>query len=87
MHIVYLEEFISDIEKRIDEILINYKEEVELLITMPGIKKDTAAVIIAEVGVDMTQFYKMVRLWNKKILHFNLIKLFYKHRDCILNLQ
>ena len=56
MHIVYLEELISDIEKRIDGILINYKEEVELLITMPGIKKDTAAVIIAEIGVDMTQF-------------------------------
>jgi len=56
MHIVYLEELISDIEKRIDVILINYKEEVELLITMPGIKKDTAAVIIAEIGVDMTQF-------------------------------
>ncbi|MBZ5753920.1 IS110 family transposase [Metabacillus rhizolycopersici] len=56
MHIVYLEELISDIEKRIDQILINYQEEVQLLITMPGIKKDTAAVIIAEIGIDMAQF-------------------------------
>lgn len=56
MHIVYLEELISVIEKGIEDILINYKEEVELLITMPGIKKDTAAVIIAEIGVDLTQF-------------------------------
>jgi transposase len=56
MHIVYLEELISDIEKRIEQILINYREEVELLITMPGVKKDTAAVIIAEIGIDMAQF-------------------------------
>ena len=48
MHIVYLEELISDIEKRIDGILISYQDELQLLITMPGIKKDTAAVIIAE---------------------------------------
>ncbi|MCH1626863.1 IS110 family transposase [Fredinandcohnia quinoae] len=56
MHIVYLEELILDIEKRIDDILIKYQEQVQLLITMPGIKKYTAAIIIAEIGVDMTQF-------------------------------
>lgn len=56
MHIVYLEELISDIEMRIDHILLGYQEELQLLITMPGIKKDTAAVIIAEIGVDMGQF-------------------------------
>nr|WP_285842821.1 IS110 family transposase [Metabacillus litoralis] len=56
MHITYLETLISDIEKRIDEILLDYQEEVQLLITMPGIKKDTAAVILAEIGVDMGQF-------------------------------
>ncbi|OJH17016.1 IS110 family transposase, partial [Bacillus obstructivus] len=56
MHIVNLEELISDIEKRIAVILSNYQEEVQLLTTMPGIKKDTAAVIIAEIGVDMGQF-------------------------------
>ena len=51
-----LRNLIFDIEKRIDQILLNYQEEVQLLITMPGIKKDTAAVIIAEIGVDMSQF-------------------------------
>lgn len=56
MHIIYLEELISDIEKRIDKTLLNYQEEVQLLITMPGIKKDTAAIIIAEIGVDIEQF-------------------------------
>lgn len=56
MHIVYLEELISEIEKRIDNILKDYKEEVEIIVTMTGIKKDTAAIIIAEIGVNMEQF-------------------------------
>ena len=56
MHLAYLENLISDIEKRIDHLLEKYQEEVNLLITMPGIKKDTAAIIIAEIGVDMGQF-------------------------------
>ncbi|WP_246940912.1 IS110 family transposase [Bacillus pinisoli] len=56
MHIVNLEELIAEIEKRIDDVLVKYQKEVNLLITMPGIKKDTAAVILAEIGVDMIQF-------------------------------
>lgn len=55
-HIMYLEKSILKIEDRIDLILVNYQEEVALLITIPGIKKDTAAVVIAEIGVDMNQF-------------------------------
>ncbi|WEG13746.1 IS110 family transposase [Pullulanibacillus sp. KACC 23026] len=56
MHIIYLEELISAIAKRMDDILKDYQEEVQLLMTMPGIKKETAAIIIAEIGVDMGQF-------------------------------
>lgn len=55
-HIMYLEKSILKIEDRIDLILVNYQEEVALLITIPGIKIDTAAVVIAEIGVDMNQF-------------------------------
>jgi transposase len=55
-HIIYLESLISDIEERIDTVLIKYQEEVQLLVTIPGIKKDTAAIIIGEIGVDMSQF-------------------------------
>nr|WP_106779072.1 IS110 family transposase [Lysinibacillus timonensis] len=55
-HIQYLETLISEIEERIDQLLQNYQEELQLLITIPGISKDTAAVIIAEIGVDMGQF-------------------------------
>jgi transposase len=56
LHIEYLELLITEIEERVDSLLQNYKEELELLLTIPGIKKDTAAIIIAEIGVDMTQF-------------------------------
>jgi transposase len=56
LHIMQLEELIADVEKRIDKLLANYKEELELLLTIPGIKKDSAAIIIAEIGVDMGQF-------------------------------
>lgn len=55
-HIEYLETLTSEIEKRIEQILQSYQEELQLLITIPGIKKETAAVIIAEMGVDMEQF-------------------------------
>lgn len=56
MHIVYLEELITEIENRIDVILQDYKEEVDILVTMTGIKKDSATIIIAEIGVNMEQF-------------------------------
>ncbi|MEL3962472.1 IS110 family transposase [Lysinibacillus endophyticus] len=55
-HIQYLETLISEIEERMDQLLQNYQEELQLLITIPGVSKDTAAVIIAEIGVDMSQF-------------------------------
>jgi transposase len=55
-HIIYLESLISEIEERVDTILKDYQEEMNLLLTIPGIKKASAAVIIAEIGVDMGQF-------------------------------
>jgi transposase len=55
-HIESLEHLLRDIEERIDQLLQTYKQEMELLMTIPGVKKETAAVIIAEMGVDMGQF-------------------------------
>lgn len=39
LHIVQLEELISDVEKRIDGLLVNYKEELELLLNIPGSRR------------------------------------------------
>jgi transposase len=55
-HIESLESLLREIEERIDQLLQAYKQEMELLVTIPGVKKETAAVIIAEIGVDMGQF-------------------------------
>jgi transposase len=62
MHITYLENLISDIDKQIDTLLEKYQSEVELLITIPGIKKETASILIAEMGADMGQFHSSKHL-------------------------
>jgi transposase len=55
-HICYLGETIKKIDAEIELITSKYKIEFELLQTVPGISKTTAAGIMAEIGVDMDQF-------------------------------
>ncbi|NNV00960.1 IS110-like element ISGka2 family transposase, partial [Geobacillus sp. DSP4a] len=45
-HVEELEQLIEEVDQHIDRLLEPYREEVDLLMTMPGIKKQTAAVII-----------------------------------------
>jgi transposase len=55
-HIEYLESLIDDIDRKIDELLIPYQQEMKILTSIPSIKKGTATVIIAEIGVNMAHF-------------------------------
>lgn len=55
-HLKYLEKEQEEIEKMVDEACEKYKREIELLDSIPGIDKDSAKAIIAEIGVDMDQF-------------------------------
>ena len=55
-HLKYLEKEQEEIEKLIDDACEDYKKEIELLDTIPGIDKDSTKAIIAEIGVDMSQF-------------------------------
>lgn len=55
-HLKYLEKEQEEIEKLIDDACEEYKKEIELLDTIPGIDKDSAKAIIAEIGVDMNRF-------------------------------
>jgi transposase len=55
-HIEFLEKSIASLDKEIDEHLQPYRNEYELLQTIPGVSQVTAAVLIAEIGVDMNQF-------------------------------
>jgi transposase len=55
-HIGAMEKILSEIERRIQQkINRHYKEEYELLQTIPGVKGE-ASTLIAEMGVDMERF-------------------------------
>jgi transposase len=55
-HIKSIEQIISEIDSEIDKKLARYREEYELLQTIPGVKEHGAASLIAEIGVDMSIF-------------------------------
>jgi transposase len=55
-HIEFLEKSIASLEVKIDDHMEPYRKEYELLQTIPGVSISTAAVLIAEIGVDMNQF-------------------------------
>jgi transposase len=55
-HLDFLEAAIGQLEGEIEQRLRPYEEAVRLLQTIPGVKDVTAATIVAEVGIDMTQF-------------------------------
>jgi hypothetical protein len=55
-HIDYLHAQMAQLDERIAELLKPYQVQFELLQTMPGIRKDAAAAILAEIGPDMGQF-------------------------------
>ncbi|MBT9141929.1 MAG: hypothetical protein DDT29_00322 [Dehalococcoidia bacterium] len=56
-HLAYLGEFIADLDERIDKAMEPYREERELLTSITSrFKKGLSESIIAEIGVDMSQF-------------------------------
>lgn len=55
-HLLYLEKAISEIENEIDQHLTPFRQEVDLLNTLPGVNKIAASAILAEIGTDMSIF-------------------------------
>lgn len=55
-HIKYLEAQIGQIDEAVSLKLKKYDEEYQLLQTIPGVKEQGAAAIIAEIGTDMGRF-------------------------------
>jgi transposase len=51
-----IESLIADVDAQIATGLTAYQQQLELLTTIPGVATQTAAGIIAEIGVDMTAF-------------------------------
>jgi len=54
--IAALDTAVADIEARIREALVPFRAAVSLLTTMPGVSETAAAVIVAEIGDDMSTF-------------------------------
>ena len=55
-HIDYLEEAIAKVQREIEQRLDENAEEMELLQSIPSVKANAAAIIIAEIGTDMSRF-------------------------------
>jgi transposase len=55
-HVDYLEEAIDAVSQRIDEALAPFAPAVKVLVSIPGIERRTAEVVIAEIGTDMSRF-------------------------------
>jgi len=55
-HLDFLEQAIQQVQTQLEHQLAPYAEAMALLQTIPGISATSAAAIIAEIGVDMSQF-------------------------------
>jgi transposase len=55
-HIDYLDETIAEVGAEIARRLAPFEEEIALLDTIPGVGRETAEALIAEIGTDMGQF-------------------------------
>lgn len=61
-HLAFIEDTLSKIDEKINEIVEPYEAAISLLCTIPGIKRLSAIIIISEIGMDMSQFSSSKRL-------------------------
>ncbi len=61
-HIKFIENTIATLDMQAQSIIEDYREEVELITTVPGIKEDAAKSIVAEIGTDMSRFSSSAHL-------------------------
>jgi transposase len=61
-HMKWLENQIHEIDRQVEEAMIPYKEEWQLLQTIPGVDKISAAMLLSEMGVNMNCFGNKDRL-------------------------
>jgi transposase len=66
-HLEFLEQSIAECDQRIQELASPFERQIELLATAPGVRRRTAEVLVAELGVDMSRFPNAAHLasWAK----------------------
>ena len=55
-HVDHLSAAIDGLDAQVDAVIAPFVDHVARLMTIPGVGKRTAEVVIAEIGVDMTRF-------------------------------
>jgi transposase len=55
-HIDYLDNLIAQVSARIAALMASFEEEIALLDGIPGVGRETAENLVAEIGVDMSRF-------------------------------
>ena len=58
----YITSTINDIDTKLDSLIAPYENAVQLLCTIPGVKRSSAITIVSEIGTDMSQFSSSKRL-------------------------
>ena len=61
-HIDYLNNQITKLRDIVDSLITPYEDYITLLMTIPGIDRNSAITILSEIGVDMSQFSNHYRL-------------------------
>ena len=61
-HLNEIVSLIGKVDNCIDLMVKEYERQLNILCTIPGVKRDTAVTIISEIGLDMTQFVSSKRL-------------------------
>lgn len=64
-HMDYITAEINDVDSMIESMISSdpdYENAIQFLMTIPGVKRDSAITIISEIGIDMSQFCSSKRL-------------------------
>lgn len=61
-HCDFIKSLITKVDSCVDEMVAKYEGEINLLCTIPGIKRNSAITIISEIGTNMSQFGSSKRL-------------------------
>lgn len=64
-HMDYITAEINDIDRELESLLSSdpdFENAIQFLMTIPGVKRDSAITIISEIGIDMSQFSTSKRL-------------------------
>ena len=61
-HLDYLQAAIARLDARVDDLMRPFSAQRDRLMTAPGVKKTTAEIVIAEIGVDMSRFPSAAQL-------------------------